>query len=171
MVEVMLADADQSGLLSDMRLATACLLGYATFLRFSELVDLRPCDFSIVADVMTIHIPRSKNDQLRQGDEVVLVRTRSKTCPVSRLESYLHRVEMTLRDERFLFRTILKMKNGKRLQDLGKISYSCLCSLFLKKIAALGFPAQEFDLHNIRSGGATAATNAQVPDRIFKRHG
>ena len=88
MVEAMLADADQPGSLSDMRLGTACLLGYAAFLRFSELVELRPCDFSIVGDVMTIHILRSKNDQLRQEDEAVLSRTRSKTCPVSRLESY-----------------------------------------------------------------------------------
>ena len=115
MVEAMLTDADQLGSLSDMRLATTCLLGYAAFLRFSELVELRPCDFSIVGDVKTIHILHSKNDQLRQGDDVVLARTRSKTCPVSRLESYLHRVEMTLRDERFLFWAILKTKNGKKL--------------------------------------------------------
>ena len=25
--------------------------------------------------------------------------------------------------------------------------------------------------HSLRSGGATAATNAGVPDRLFKRHG
>ncbi|XP_065909014.1 mitogen-activated protein kinase kinase kinase 5-like [Dysidea avara] len=60
MVEAMLADADQPGSLSDMRLGTACLLGYAAFLRFSELVELRPCDFSIVGDVMTIHILRKR---------------------------------------------------------------------------------------------------------------
>ena len=78
---------------------------------------------------------------------------------------------MTLGDERFLFRAILKTKNGERLQNLEKISYSCLRSLFLIKVVALSFPAQELGLHSMRSEGATAAANAQVPDRIFKRHG
>ena len=54
MIEAMLLDVDHSGLLSDMRLATACLQGYAAFLRFSELVELRPCDFSINEDMVTI---------------------------------------------------------------------------------------------------------------------
>jgi len=35
----------------------------------------------------------------------------------------------------------------------------------------LGFPAHEFGLHSLRAGGATAAVNASVLDRIFKRHG
>ena len=30
---------------------------------------------------------------------------------------------------------------------------------------------KEFGLHSLRSGGATAAANAGVPDRLFKRHG
>ena len=30
---------------------------------------------------------------------------------------------------------------------------------------------KEFGLHGLRSGGATAAANAGVPDRLFKRHG
>ena len=43
--------------------------------------------------------------------------------------------------------------------------------LFKKKVADLGFPAQEFSFHSLRSGGATVAANAKVPDQIFKRHG
>jgi len=42
---------------------------------------------------------------------------------------------------------------------------------FCKKLADLGFPSEEFGLHSLRSGGATAAANAKVPDRLFKRHG
>ena len=40
-------EAMLAGWLSNMRLVTAFLLGYATFLWFSELVELWPCDFSI----------------------------------------------------------------------------------------------------------------------------
>ena len=29
----------------------------------------------------------------------------------------------------------------------------------------------QFGMHSLRAGGATAAANAGVPDRLFKRHG
>ena len=171
MIEAMVLDAERSGTLSDLRLTTACVLGYAGFLRFSELIELTPAHFAINEEMMTIRITHSKNDQLRQGDVVVIARTRSKTCPVAMLEYYLQRVGMTTGDDRFLFRAIQKTKNGESLRELGSISYSCIHRLFKKKVADLGFPAQEFGLHSLRSGGATAAANAKVPDQIFKRHG
>ena len=97
-IEAVLLDSHNSGSLSDMRLATACLLEYAAFLHFSHLVDLRPCDFSISEDMMTTRICHS-SDLLRNGDEMVLARTKSKTCLVSRLQCYLRRVGMTTADE------------------------------------------------------------------------
>ena len=35
----------------------------------------------------------------------------------------------------------------------------------------LGYDPDEFGLHSLRAGGATAAANNGVPDRLFKRHG
>ena len=35
----------------------------------------------------------------------------------------------------------------------------------------LGYSTKVFGLHSLRSGGATAAANAGVNDRLFKRHG
>ena len=35
----------------------------------------------------------------------------------------------------------------------------------------MGFPSNSFALHSLRAGGATAAANAGVSDRLFKRHG
>ena len=43
--------------------------------------------------------------------------------------------------------------------------------LFLAKLKLLGFDTTKFSLHSLRSGGATAAANAGVADRLFKRHG
>ena len=121
MIEAVVQDAELSGSLSDMRLATACVLGYAGFFRFSELVELTPADVTISNEMMTIRIAKSKNDQLRQGDVVVIARTNSKICPVSMLERYLLRVGMPLSDNRFLFRAIQKTKNGEKLRDSGHI--------------------------------------------------
>ena len=35
----------------------------------------------------------------------------------------------------------------------------------------LGMDPLQFGMHSLRAGGATAAANAGVPDRLFKRHG
>ena len=103
MIEAVVRDAEQSGSLSDLRLATACVLAYATFLRFRELVDLIPANFVVNGEMMSIRIRHTKNDQLRQGDEVVVTRTWFQTCPVAMFEQYLQRVGMTVNDSRFLF--------------------------------------------------------------------
>ena len=57
---------------------------------------------------------------------------------------------------------------GKGLRQSGKISYTCLREFFKKKV--LGLSPSNFGLHNLRAGGAAAAANAKVPDRLFKRH-
>ena len=69
MLEAVVQDARSSGRLSDLRLATACLMGFAGFLRSDELINLRPCD---ITEMMSIKIVQSKTDQLRQGDSVVV---------------------------------------------------------------------------------------------------
>ena len=171
MLEAIVCDADKSGSLADLRLATACLLGFAGFLRFGELISLRPCDFELSQEMMKIRIIQSKTDQWRQGDELVIARTGNCTCPVAMLERYMRRTSMCWNDQRYLFRPIQRTKNGEVLRQSGKISYTCMRELFRKKIADLGLPPCNFGLHSLRSGGATAAAGAKVPDRLFKRHG
>ena len=67
-LDAIVQDVDGSGFLSNLRLATACLLGAAAFLWFNELIHLRSCNFT-TTDEMKIKITRSKTDQSRQ-DEV-----------------------------------------------------------------------------------------------------
>ena len=43
--------------------------------------------------------------------------------------------------------------------------------LLLAKIEQLGMDPKLFGMHSLRAGGATAAANAGVPVRLFKRHG
>ena len=61
-------DAITSGFHSDVRLATACLLGFAGFLCFDELINLQPCDFELQAEMMSVQIVHGKTDQLCQGE-------------------------------------------------------------------------------------------------------
>ena len=171
MLEAMVKDVEKSGSLSDLHLVTACLSGFAVFLRFDELIHLRPCDFVFMEEMVTIYIVHSKMDQLRQGDKVLVARSNSCTCPIAMVKHYMQCMSMSPSDQRFLFRSIQNTKNGERLRDSGKISYSSLRDLFRKKLADLGFSPEEFGLHRLRFGGATVAANVKVPDRLFTRHG
>ena len=152
MLEAIAQDATTSGSLSNLRLATVCLLGFASFLHFDELINLRPCDFELQAEITSIWIVRNKTDQLCQGDRLVVTRIRIRTCPVAMLEQYFGRTGMSAKDERFLFQQIQHTKNGDVLRGAEKISYSCLTELFNKKLKQLGFPAESFGLHSLRAG-------------------
>ena len=171
MLVELVADANKEGTLSSIRLVTACLLSFAGFLRFNELVQLRPIDIEIRAEAAKLHIRHSKTDQLRKGDEVLLARTGSATCPVAMLERYMEAASIPQESGLFLFRPICKTKTGERLRSTGALSYSRLSELFKQKLSQLGYRAADFGLHSLRAGGATAAANAGVPDRLFKRHG
>ena len=157
--------------LSDVRLVAACVLAYAAFLRYDELAKLRCCDVTFKDTHMEVHITSSKTDQYRQGDSVVVARTGSATFPVALLERYYGMAVITRVSRLKLFRGITATKSGERLRSQGGLSYTRLRELFLQKLTSLGFDAKQFGLHSLRAGGVTAAAQAGIPDRLFKRHG
>ena len=137
------------------------------------MMSLPSCDavISHLVKNMSVHIASSKTDQYRQGDSVVVARTGSPTCPVSMLERYFNMASLSQQSKLRIFRGIVVSKSGERLCSQGSLSYTHLRELFLHKLSELGFDAKQFGLHSLRSGGATAAVQAGVPDRLFKRHG
>jgi len=170
MCKAIAEDASKKGSLGDIRLAAACLLAFAGFLRYDELSNIRPCDIKFDVDHITIAIPKSKGDQLRQGDEVVIARTNASSCPVTMLEQYMIKAKIQADSRLFLFRPIVAGKIP-RLRDSGQLSRTRLAELIREKLDGLGYSAVEFTPHSLRAGGATAAADAGVPDRVFKRHG
>jgi len=86
MLDEIASEAAGRNSLGDIHLAAACLGAFAGFLRYDEVLSIWPCDIKFEP---IIYIPKSKNDQLRQGDEVVIARIRSITCPISMLEQYM----------------------------------------------------------------------------------
>ncbi len=152
-------------------LAAYRLLSFAAFLRFDEATELRCCDISFAPDSMSVHIRSSKTDQYRQGDSVLVARTGPPTCPVAMLERYFALANLSPSSTRPIFRAITRTKQGERLRASGSLSYTRMRELFLAKLKELGFEPKLFGLHSLRSGGASAAANAGVADRLFKRHG
>ena len=50
------------------------------------------------------------------------------------------------------------------------VSYTRARELFLDVVTVAGMEREEFSLHSLRSGGASATANAGVNDRLFKSH-
>ena len=75
--------------LLDLRFVTMCLLGYAGFLRFDELVNIRRNDILFEDKQINLFIQKSKTDQLKHGSWLVIGKTGKDTCPVKFLSLYL----------------------------------------------------------------------------------
>ena len=160
-------DAD----LDDLRIVIICLIGFAGFLRYSELAALKESDLYIYPDHMEAFIESSKTDQYRDGAWVVIARTSAKTCPVLMAERYMKLADIRGSPDLNLFRGIVRTKNGVKLRAQGGLSYTRMRELLLEKLTHVGLDPKSYGLHSLRSGGATAAANAGVPDRLFKQHG
>ena len=171
MLATLVKSLGQSPSLADVRLAASCLLAFAAFLRFDELAKLRSCDVKISEASMTVYIASSKTDQYRQGESVLIARTGSPTCPVAMLEKYFSMANLSHASSLPLFRGIVHTKKGERLRPTGSLSYTRMRELFLAKWKELGFDTTQLGLHSLRAGGASAAANAGIADRLFKRHG
>ena len=159
--------------LADIRVIAWCLISFAGFLRYSELAALKEADVQFFKDHLEIFIESSKTDQFRDGAWVIIARTHSKTCPVQILEHYMSLGDININGngDLHLFRGITRSKYGVKLRNKGGLSYTRMRELVLEKLAEIGEDPKKFGLHSLRSGGATAAANAGVPDQLFKRHG
>ena len=171
MLKSMVDAAGPEPSLSEVRLLAVCLLAFAEFLRCEELLKLECADVEFNADGLVLNIRSSKTDQFREGASLLVGRTGTATCPVQMMESYFRLGHLNVGSHDRVFRAVIHAKDGERLRKSGGLSYSRLRELLLQKIAQLGMDPQLFGMHSLSAGGATAAANAGVPDRLFKRHG
>jgi integrase len=88
--------------LQKLRICCLLLLGYAGFLRFNELAQIRASNLKF--SHLEILIERSKTDIYRQGHTVVIARTNNDTCPVAMYEKYLLKADIALDSDDFIFR-------------------------------------------------------------------
>ena len=110
----------------------------------------------------------------RKGNEVVIsVGSGEKTCPVKILRRYLTEVERyPVQSDHFVFRALSKCKSGHKLVAINRpVSYSTIREYFKVNFKDIVPDISLFSTHSLRAGGASAAANAGVPDRLFQRHG
>lgn len=171
MLQRLVEEMGQDPALSDLRTTSACLLAFAGFLRFDELIRLQCKDLVFSPDRLTVMIRSSKTDQYRRGNEVLIARSKLATCPVAMMERYARKADLDLQSDKLVFRGISKSRSGEKLRSSGGISYTRMREVILQRFGQLGYDTSSLGLHSFRAGGATAAANLDVPDRLFKRHG
>ena len=162
-----------SGSVKDLRNCTMFLLAYAGFLRFDELSNLKLSDIELFDSHMKVFLEKSKTDQFREGAWVVVSATGRATCPVDMMRRYLESTKSGSVDGNdFVFRplTFCKSQKSYKLRK-GHVSYSRCREIFKEALEAIGVNSKQFGLHSLRAGGATAAAQIGVPDRLFRRHG
>jgi hypothetical protein len=160
--------------LTDVRNTLMIVLAFFAFLPVDELIHIRVKDLSIFDDHVQINLPQSKTDQLRQGLSVVVAKVGGSGCPVGLLQVYLAMANIKLSkvSEQFLFTRIIFKKGKLQLFEPGKgVSYANVRDVVKIKTRQIGLNSVLYSTHSMRSGGATAAAEANVPERLMQKHG
>jgi len=159
--------------LRDLRLVCMSLLAFAGFLRFNEVQQLKWGDVKFYETYLTIFIKSSKTDTYNEGATIPIAAGES-ICPMrffKRFSALTAEPQEHFKDY-YIFRPIVSKQGSFVLnQKNSPISYQRArqdLHLYLKKS---NISAKSFGWHSFRHGGATAAANAGIPDRLFKLHG
>ena len=150
------------------------LLAFAVFFRIEEVLHIKYGDITFLDTYVAIKVDRSKTDQLRKGNEVVISRTSSQdACPVSIFKRYVSELErFPVEPSHYVFKPLTKSKLGHKFVSTNKpISYSTVREYFKSSFKDIVPDIAAFSTHSLRAGGASAAANAGVADRLFQRHG
>lgn len=140
-------------------------VGFFGAFRRSELVKIKFEEINFVPEGMEIIIPRSKTDQIGEGQISAIPYGDSIVCPVTALKNWC---ELAHIQSGFIFRAINRF---------GNMSESALTTqsvnLIIKSIAfACEFPqAEKFSSHSLRRGFATTASKKGAPFVSIMRHG
>ena len=75
--------------------------------------------------------------------------------------------------QEYIFRALafLPTKGVYKFRDSSPLSYTRSMKVVLSAFESVGLDKRNFGLHSLRAGGASAAANSHVFDRLFKRHG
>ena len=139
------------------------------FFRFSELSHIKACDVKFFLSYASIFLESSKTDQFLDGAWIVIARSDLPTCPVKALEAYISAVQIDLSEDLPLFRALASPQSKEKVRSQG-ISFTRARELVTDAFKGLT-DVSKLSLHSLRAGGATSASCAGIPDRLFKNHG
>ena len=128
---------------------TILLIGFCAALRRSELCRVRYDDLQFTAEGLVLSLPRSKTDQTGEGRKIGIPLGRGKICPVQTVKNWLAKSGIS---EGFIFRAI----DGVKIIE-GHLSDRTICNIVKSRVGLVGFNAELYSGHSLRSGLATSA--------------
>ena len=147
-------------------------LAYARFFKIEEVLHIKYGDISFHSGYVIINLEVSKTEQLRKGNQVVIVESSNDdTCPVKIFKRYSSHLESFPVDpSHYVFRALSKTRSGHTLVSIDKpISCSSVRDYFKSTFKDI-VPAL-FSTDSLRAGGASATANTNMADRLVLRHG
>ena len=155
-------------ILRDLAFIVLCFSG---FFRFDEARSLKCNDISFHVDFMSVHVTKSKTDQFRKGDEVVISKGQTNACPMTIVLRYMVCAGIDSKSDHFLFKPAYCYRGSRFLIHKNKpMSYTRTRETVVARLKEVG-EGLNVGLHSMRASGATAAARAKVNDRVWKRHG
>ena len=118
---------------------------------------------------MAITIPKCKNDQSREGNIIHIAELSSKYRPVLNTAMYIH--SLGLLPDHYLVCKLAKTKSGHNPIGSYKMSDSYIRKHFNSLVKVHLPNAENISPHSLRSGGASAAAENGVSDRMISKHG
>ena len=118
--------------LKDLRLATMFILSFAGLFRSKELLNIRVRDIEWLDDHFVVHVPESKTDIYRRGQDVFIAKSSGDSCPAVLLDRYIRKANITANgNDTNLFRNVIYLKSTNSY-ILGKkaVLYSRFRELF-----------------------------------------
>ena len=142
------------------------------FLSDSRVSNLTMYDIVIHDSYMAIFIEKSKKDIYRNGNRLYLAKLKSKLCPITLLKRYMKLEKIDKHSNGYVFRLLCKRGKSFRLREKDvHIIYTTARENLLDALNKIGLNSKKIVLHSLRAGGATAAANLRVSDRLFQKHG
>lgn len=134
------------------------LIGFGAALRRSEIAALSMKDVTVDPEGVTINLSASKADILRMGDSVYVSRHPSiRQCPVAALEAW---VKYRSKSDSASASPLFLRANRNQTFRTGGISEQTVNRVIKEAVGRLGFDAEHYSGHSLRSGLATSAADA-----------
>ena len=89
------------------------VLGFSGFLRFDEIRSLQRTYIKFYESYLSVHLGKSKTDQYRKGDTVVIAQGSTSACPIIILSNYISKGSISLDSDEYLFRAAYS-NSGKK---------------------------------------------------------
>ncbi|XP_069141252.1 uncharacterized protein [Argopecten irradians] len=161
-------DSRDISVVRDLAMIVLCFAG---FLRYNELSELRCEDVSFHESCLKLNIRKSKTDQYRLGNEVVIAKGKTVACPYLMFKRFMGLSGATVSSKDYLFKPLFRSKaECKQIYKQKPLSYTRARECVVKRLNEVS-KGLDLGLHSLRAGGATEAANGNVNERCWKRHG